>query len=190
MPLSLVRAWAASGDAGKRWMRARSSRMPASFCFSAMQSLALVQVRGGNLVVVRELLEDAVVILRGGSVLAGAIVDLAEVVVGVSRERGVGVALDDVAELRRCDRVAWRPCSRRRRLCRGRRRRAWRLLRAGTGTGSACRWVRHGAEVDAVDEGGDCGWGWRRQGLRVRAWWRAEDSGGRRSSTAGCFRCW
>ncbi len=32
-PLSLLRAWVASGELGKRVMRARISRMPASFCF-------------------------------------------------------------------------------------------------------------------------------------------------------------
>ena len=63
------------------------------------QGLALVEVGGGDLVVVGELLEDFIVVVGGVGELAGAIVDLAQVVEGIAREGVVGVSLDDVLEL-------------------------------------------------------------------------------------------
>ncbi len=44
-----------------------------------------------------------VVVLDGGGVFAGAVVDLAEVVVGVSGEWVAGVGLDDLGELAGCE---------------------------------------------------------------------------------------
>src|ERR1039458_2664629 len=49
MPLSLVRAWAASGELGKRWIRARNSLMPASRCFKANRACPLCRCETGIL---------------------------------------------------------------------------------------------------------------------------------------------
>ena len=73
-------------------MSARSSAMPASRSFMAMQGLRLVQVRDRSLGVAGVLIDDLVVVLDGGGEFAGAVVDLADVVVGVAGKRVAGVA--------------------------------------------------------------------------------------------------
>jgi len=59
----------------------------------------------GDLVAVRVLLEDCVVGFDGCGVFAILELDFGLVVEGVSRERVVGIVLDDVAELRGCEGV-------------------------------------------------------------------------------------
>ena len=58
-----------------------------------------MQVRDGPFGVVGELLEDVVVVLDGGGVLSGAVVDLAEIVEGVAGKGVIGRGADDLAEL-------------------------------------------------------------------------------------------
>src|SRR5207248_1728450 len=69
------------------------------FLIESDQGHALVKMRHGNLVAVRILLQDAVVRLDRGGIATSTIVDLGLVVVGVSRERIVGVVLGHVAKL-------------------------------------------------------------------------------------------
>ena len=67
--------------------------------FELDEGLTFVEVGDGNFVAVGVLLEDAVVVLYGGGVVAAAVFDLAEIVASVSGEWIVGVVFDDVGEL-------------------------------------------------------------------------------------------
>ena len=89
IPLSLLRACMASGELGKRWMRVRT-RVHRRLSDSEPPAPFPCEERDGNLVAVGILLDDAVVGLDGGGVLASAVVDLGLVVVGVAGERIVG----------------------------------------------------------------------------------------------------
>ena len=69
------------------------------------QGFAFVKLRGGDLCVVRKLLDEVIVALDGGRGLLSADVNLADVVVAVACEIVVGIGLDEVCELAGCDRV-------------------------------------------------------------------------------------
>ncbi len=99
MPLSLLRAWVASGEVGKRAIRVAEFAGAGFVVFHGEERHAFVEAGDGDLGVVGELLEDVVVVADGVGVLAGAVVDLAEVVEGVAGEGILGVQADDLGEL-------------------------------------------------------------------------------------------
>ena len=115
MPFSLLRARAASGVCGCRWISTRSSRMPASFLSIASSASPLCSWRRGSLGVAAEALQHRVVGVDRGLVILLLVGDFAQIKLRRAGQVVQRIVVHDVLKLALRHLVARRRCSRARR---------------------------------------------------------------------------